>query len=110
MLKKIIVKILFSFVLITQVQSAESGGMPQLNPEFWISQIVWLVITFGALYVILSKVILPKISNNLESRRSQILENIEIVVVTTIWEVLEHALFYEKGKKKIKFNDFKEIC
>ena len=78
MLKKIIFKILFSFVLITQVQSAESGGMPQLNPEFWISQIVWLVITFGALYVILSKVILPKISNNLESRRSQILENIEI--------------------------------
>ncbi len=78
MLKKIIVKILFSFVLITQVQSAENGGMPQLNPEFWISQIVWLVITFGALYVILSKVILPKISNNLESRRSQILENIEI--------------------------------
>ena len=78
MLRKIIVKILFSFVLITQVQSAESGGMPQLNPEFWISQIVWLVITFGALYVILSKVILPKISNNLESRRSQILENIEI--------------------------------
>ena len=78
MLEKIIIKILFSFVLITQVQSAESGGMPQLNPEFWISQIVWLVITFGALYVILSKVILPKISNNLESRRSQILENIEI--------------------------------
>ena len=39
-----------------------------------------------------------------------ILENIEIVVVTTIWEVLEHALFYEKGKKKIKFNDFKENC
>ena len=78
MLKKIIIKFLFSFVLITKVQSAESGGMPQLNPEFWISQIVWLVITFGALYVILSKVILPKISNNLESRRSQILENIEI--------------------------------
>ena len=78
MLKKIIIKFLFSFVLITKVQSAESGGMPQLNPEFWISQIVWLVITFGALYIILSKVILPKISDNLESRRSQILENIEI--------------------------------
>ena len=52
--------------------------MPQLNPEFWISQIVWLVITFGALYIVLSKVILPKISDNLEIRRSQILENIEI--------------------------------
>ena len=61
-----------------EVFSAESGGMPQLNPEFWISQIVWLILTFGALYIVLSKVILPKISDNLESRRSQILENIEI--------------------------------
>ena len=65
-------------MLFTQAQSAESGGMPQLNPEFWISQIVWLILTFGALYIVLSKVILPKISDNLESRRSQILENIEI--------------------------------
>jgi len=78
MLKIIIFKFFFSFVLFTQAQSAESGGMPQLNPEFWISQIVWLILTFGALYIVLSKVILPKISDNLESRRSQILENIEI--------------------------------
>ena len=78
MLKKITFKFFFSFVLFTEAQSAESGGMPQLNPEFWISQIVWLILTFGALYIVLSKVILPKISDNLESRRSQILENIEI--------------------------------
>ena len=51
--------------------------MPQLNPEFWISQIFWLILTFGTMYVVLSKFILPKISNNLESRKSQILENIE---------------------------------
>ena len=51
--------------------------MPQLNPEFWISQIFWLTLTFGTLYVILSKLILPKISANLETRKSQILENIE---------------------------------
>jgi len=57
--------------------AAESGGMPQLNPEFWISQIFWLTITFGILYVVLSKLILPKISANLEMRKSQILENIE---------------------------------
>ena len=57
--------------------AAESGGMPQLNPEFWISQIFWLTITFGILYVVLSKFILPKISTNLEIRKSQILENIE---------------------------------
>ena len=57
--------------------ASESSGMPQLNPEFWISQIFWLTITFGILYFILSKFILPKISTNLELRKSQIVENIE---------------------------------
>jgi len=78
MLKKIIIQIFaLNFVLISYAQSGESGGMPQLNPEFWVSQIVWLVLTFGILYIVLSKLILPKISDNLESRKSQILENIE---------------------------------
>ena len=78
MLRNIIFQIvIFSFVLISTAQSAESGGMPQLNPEFWISQIVWLLITFGGLYLVLSKIVLPKISDNLEARKSQILENIE---------------------------------
>ena len=51
--------------------------MPQLNPEFWVSQIFWLTLTFGVLYVVLSKLILPKISANLELRKSQIQENVE---------------------------------
>ena len=65
------------FLFSTLSQSAETGGMPQLDPEFWISQIFWLVVSFGAMFLILSKIILPKISGNLESRKSQILENIE---------------------------------
>ena len=78
MVKKIIFQsIFFNFLFIKEVFSAESGGMPQLNPEFWISQIFWLTLTFGTLYVILSKLILPKISANLELRKSQIQENIE---------------------------------
>ena len=51
--------------------------MPQLDPEFWVSQIFWLTITFGTLFLVLSKFILPRISKNLEQRRLQILENIE---------------------------------
>ena len=78
MAKKIIFNIfILSFLLLGSAQGAEAGGMPQLNPEFWISQIFWLVLTFGFLYIILSKLILPKISKNLETRKSQILENIE---------------------------------
>ena len=78
MIKKIFFQfIFFNFFLIKEVFAAESGGMPQLNPEFWISQIFWLTLTFGILYVILSKLILPKISANLELRKLQIQENIE---------------------------------
>ena len=67
--------ILFSFLFYKEA-FASNEGMPQLNPEFWISQIFWLTLVFGTLYVLLSKFILPKISNNLEARKSQIVENI----------------------------------
>ena len=78
MVKKIYFQsIFFSFFFIKEAFAAESGGMPQLNPEFWVSQIFWLILTFGIMYLVLSKLILPKISNNLESRKSKILENIE---------------------------------
>ena len=78
MIKKIIFQFVFlSFLLLETVFAAESGGMPQLNPEFWVSQIFWLTLTFGILYLVLSKIILPKISTNLESRKTQISDNIE---------------------------------
>ena len=78
MIKKIFFQsIFFNFFFLKEVFAAESGGMPQLNPEFWISQIFWLTLTFGILYIVLSKLILPKISTNLELRKSQIQDNIE---------------------------------
>ncbi len=78
MIKKSFFQIAFlNFFLNKEVFAAESGGMPQLNPEFWISQIFWLTLTFGVLYFVLSRLILPKISANLELRKSQIQENIE---------------------------------
>ena len=77
MFKKVTLGILFLSIFTTKGIGAESGGMPQLDPEYWISQIFWLVITFGLLFVILSKLILPGISKNLENRKSQIVENIE---------------------------------
>tara|TARA_B100000686_G_C16351110_1_gene742891 strand:- start:126 stop:716 length:591 start_codon:yes stop_codon:yes gene_type:complete len=69
--------IFISFLLTGLVESAESSGMPQLNPKFWFSQIFWLILTFGILFIVLSKLILPRISKNLEVRKFQILENIE---------------------------------
>ena len=78
MIKKFLFQIVFfNFLFIKKIFAAESGGMPQLNPEFWVSQIFWLTLTFGILYLVLSKLILPKISSNLEFRKSQISDNIE---------------------------------
>ena len=77
MIKNIIFNlILFSFLFYGKAIAADEG-MPQLNPEFWISQIFWLIIVFGTLYLLLAKLILPKISYNLEARKSQIADNIE---------------------------------
>ena len=77
MLKKFAFYLILFSLLSYERAFASDEGMPQLNPEFWISQIFWLTLIFGALYVLLSKLILPKISDNLESRKSQITENIE---------------------------------
>ena len=79
MFKKIILQTLAVYFLsVNFVQAAESGGMPQLDPEFWFSQVFWLIITFGVLYLVLSKLVLPKISDNLETRKSQVLDNLEL--------------------------------
>ena len=75
--KKIIFFLFVISFLFYEKAIASEEGMPQLNTEFWVSQIFWLTIIFGSLYILLSKLVLPKISNNLEARKSQIAENIE---------------------------------
>lgn len=79
MFKKVTLIILVAATITSsKVIGAESGGMPQLDPEYWLSQIFWLTVTFGFLFIILSKFVLPNISSNLENRKTQILNNIDI--------------------------------
>ncbi len=114
MLKKIVILLFVTcFACFNTVFAAESGGMPQLNPEFWISQIFWLIITFGILFIVLTKVILPKISNNLETRKSQILENIETADKQKVEsqkkiDEYEKIILDSKLKAKSYFNEARE--
>ena len=65
------------FTLLSDECFGAEGGMPQLNPDYWVSQIFWVILIFGILYVILWRIILPKINENLENRKSQILTDLD---------------------------------
>ena len=51
--------------------------MPQLDPEFFVSQLFWLVVTFSFLFLFLWKVSLPRIGSVLEKRENKINNDIE---------------------------------
>ena len=51
--------------------------MPQLNPLDWAPQLIWLVITFGILYVLMKRVALPKIGSVIEMRAARIAGDLE---------------------------------
>ena len=52
--------------------AAESGGMPQLDPNSWVPQIFWLIITFGGLYIVISKIVFPRLSESIEQRNDYV--------------------------------------
>jgi len=60
----------------TYAAETASSGLPQFAFETWASQIFWLVITFGVLYFILSKFILPKIDQGLTNRGDRIADDL----------------------------------
>ena len=51
--------------------------MPQLNPEFFASQLFWLVITFVFLFIFLWRVSLPRINSVQTKRENKIKEDIK---------------------------------
>lgn len=40
---------------------AEQGGLPQFRTEYWGAQIIWLLILFAALYVLMTRVFVPRL-------------------------------------------------
>ena len=94
MLTRLISCLVIFIGITTNSFGAEENGMPQLNPEYWVSQIFWLIIVFASLYIVLSQIILPKISESLETRKSQVLQHLE-----------QAEKFKEESEKKIQEYD-----
>ncbi|MEX2449679.1 MAG: F0F1 ATP synthase subunit B' [Rhodospirillales bacterium] len=51
--------------------------MPQLDPNTFLPQVVWLVITFGVLFLVMWRIALPRIADVLEARQKRIETNLE---------------------------------
>jgi F-type H+-transporting ATPase subunit b len=55
----------------------KAGGLPQLNPADFPPQLAWLAVTFVVLYLILSRVTLPRIGEVLEERRDRVQRDLD---------------------------------
>ena len=56
----------------------EKGGMPQLDPSSFSSQVFWLVVVFTILFVIINSIFMPKIIKVHAERNKIINDNINI--------------------------------
>jgi F-type H+-transporting ATPase subunit b len=59
------------------VEPHASGGMPQLDPTYFPSQIFWLVVAFALLYWLLAKRGIPRVADILETRQDRIAADLD---------------------------------
>src|SRR5215207_562338 len=75
--------------------------MPQLNPLDWVPQLIWLLVTFGVLYLLMVYVALPRIGGVLEARAAQIAK--DIAAADKLWRETEEAIAaYEQALAEAK--------
>ena len=97
----------FCIALIICVNQAfgSEGGMPQLDPEFWIAQIFWLMLIFSSLYLIIWKIFLPRITYSIENRKSRIVNDLgeaQKLKDNAEKKLKEYNEIIEKSKKEAK--------
>lgn len=56
---------------------ASEGGLPQLDPTWFPSQIFWLAVHFFVLYLVAAKLILPGIAKSLEQRQTRLAADLD---------------------------------
>jgi len=67
--------------------------MPQLNFSFYISQICWLLASFGAFFCISKFIILPRLANILQNRENTVNDNINFAneTLTKVKQITENC-------------------
>ena len=83
--------LLTSLLLVEKNLYAAEAGMPQLDPEYWPSQVFWLIIIFLTIYILISKIFIPKIKGSIDMREDKIRKDLE-----------EAKTFREQAELKLK--------
>lgn len=71
----VVLGLVFSRVAMA-ADSGEAAGLPQLDVATWPNQLFWLVVTFTIGYVLMAKLITPRIGTVLETRRQTIVDDL----------------------------------
>ena len=93
-MKKICFAACIALAISVRNSFGSEAGMPQLDPEFWVAQVFWLLLTFTILYLVIWKIFLPKITYGIENRKSRIINNLN-----------ETQKLKENAEKKLKEYD-----
>ena len=88
-MKKFLIALFFLAFFEKNLFAAEAG-MPQLDPEYWASQIFWLIIVFLSIYLLIAKIFIPKIKGSIDMRQDKIRKDLE-----------EAKIFKENAEKKL---------
>ena len=65
------------FITGQNILLAAEVGMPQLDPTYWASQAFWLILIFSLLYLMLSKMFIPKIKESIDDRENKIKDDLD---------------------------------
>ena len=93
------------FILSGSRVFAAQNGMPQLNTEFWIAQIFWLILIFSSLYLIIWKIFIPKITHSIEDRKLRVINDInetQKIKESAEKKLSEYNKIIEDAKKEAK--------
>ncbi|SEC17833.1 F-type H+-transporting ATPase subunit b [Rhizobiales bacterium GAS188] len=61
----------------TETQTEHKAGFPPFEPESFPSQLLWLAITFGAIYLFVSKVIVKRVGGTIAGRAARIARDLD---------------------------------